>query len=623
MSGRGRGAHVIALALAAWAGARPCGAHELVVLDGPPELRGLALSAVRPAFSRAAGGDADVPSAPLVLCDEPRTSAGCPRACAAAEADGFDGAIVIFASDDAFAAECSYEAYARHAGEALGALAVLRFEPHVAALDGAPGRLTHEWFIGDARELAWPVTADISQRAAEPLLAALRRGARVRARLGSAGADAVRAHAAATVSVWPDMWGSAWWWVYRLVLGLHALAVLELAAARVHDFARIDGGLHATTAQALLGCELALGGCRATLALAGPHGSSGALPASAGAMLEAVDPVLSATAYALFLVIIFSAAANSGLAVTPPEIQRPLMAVHTALLTLLALHLSLAAARAWTGLHAIWLAERVLTPLVDTSVVLAGLLVRHRLRGLLSSMPAALRVRLQRETCAALALSAASGAFGVALSAWGDAAPWRLFGTSLCAQLAKQLRSYVLVAAIKPAGVATLRGPLRLLWLRVLEEVTPCIGRAVVARRMTLRRGTLPGGTRVVPSRVSETSVASSAGPVQPHLLLGVSLRFLRGFAAAQRLAPADPTSVVASRVRELTKASRESICERCKHGSTGDGHRVVGRATLFVCHAQVPRRRRAAAAARARVGRAERARPSRHGRRTAPHGAG
>lgn len=585
-----------ALAVAAVAvHVRACDAAHVVVADGPADLRGLVLAAVQPAFARA---PLEPHEAELVRLE--------PDACARArggrrrEAREHAGQIVLYEAVDAFSAECSFEALARYAREALGARALLVIDPVVAELDGVPGGGANGWFVGDTRELHGVAAADISQLAAVPLLRALGDGAAIRVRLGEnlQGAHGERAAADAgghgrgarrARYSFEQMWRSAWWWVYRAALALHALAVIELAATRLHAFLRVDGGVRPTLAQLLLGGELALCAFRVAHWLAGPHGSTGVLPTEVDALALSLYPLASGATYLLFLAHLTRAVSQSGLTLATDA------QLATAWLRRLALGAAAVLAPATLlagvgcvhlGLNELRIAKLALQSAFSAALAVGGIVVTSNVSTAARAMPATIAARLLRECGYALTLCTAEGLLHVLVRAWGRTAPERLFAVSFAAHLSGQLLSYVLITAFDPVGVALARGPLRLAYELLIARTSPWVRTPSHSRS---RKPTLEAGSSAwsLGGGLDSPRGGGAGGATSEHLLLGVSLRFLRGFAAAQGLSPTDPTSLVARKVRDLTTHRGESICERCRDASTADGHSVVAPANLFVCHAQ------------------------------------
>lgn len=81
---------------------------------------------------------------------------------------------------------------------------------------------------------------------------------------------------------------------------------------------------------------------------------------------------------------------------------------------------------------------------------------------------------------------------------------------------------------------------------------------------------------------------SSDVLPASSHLLLGVSVSFLRAFVVDHGIKPTDSTADVAAIVAKLTNGGEMALVEHCRRNSTGPpGVPAVARATHFVSHAQ------------------------------------
>lgn len=92
----------------------------------------------------------------------------------------------------------------------------------------------------------------------------------------------------------------------------------------------------------------------------------------------------------------------------------------------------------------------------------------------------------------------------------------------------------------------------------------------------------------IEPERGTEvTRHPTLPGMVSQHLLLGVSLAFVREFAMEQCVGPTEPTYAVAAEIRSQTAETGSSIAEQVSERRTKNGMPAVAQANLFVSHAQ------------------------------------
>jgi hypothetical protein len=144
--------------------------------------------------------------------------------------------------------------------------------------------------------------------------------------------------------------------------------------------------------------------------------------------------------------------------------------------------------------------------------------------------------------------------------------------------------SFVKVTAFKPIGVAVPTGP--------IGAIVDAVGRALakVVAAITSKQ-IKPTGAVTVAAASAASERRSSAPDLETglpgYLLLGVSLAFLREFIDEHQIGADRSTVEVAAVARELSKVSAESICELQRGRLTKAGEPAVGRATVFMSHAQ------------------------------------
>lgn len=172
------------------------------------------------------------------------------------------------------------------------------------------------------------------------------------------------------------------------------------------------------------------------------------------------------------------------------------------------------------------------------------------------------------------------------------------------------------VACFQPIGVREWRGPANLL----LDFLVRCCGRCLAPALAPLRRSVdcsmrwpkQPSGNsnrRQVAPRGGDGSTGEDAPPwrtsfssispslpgsvcVPPHMLLGVTVAFMREFSRRHGFDDKTSTAAVAEvlnglSTRDPSARHSRSACETHSSAKTADGKRAVGKAGVFVSHAQ------------------------------------
>lgn len=128
--------------------------------------------------------------------------------------------------------------------------------------------------------------------------------------------------------------------------------------------------------------------------------------------------------------------------------------------------------------------------------------------------------------------------------------------------------AYTQCVQLVPVGIHTYRGPFRIATVYILGIMRRCF--------------CFSGYT----SMVRITPIDNTDIPT--HLLLGVSLRCLCDFASSHSLqCSGAATSVYVEHIRQITKNSQISFAEYAINDIASDGKPSVGRANIFVSHAQ------------------------------------
>lgn len=607
MLGLGRGAWPLAplaLLLTAHAGV-------LRVVEGPAELLGTAHALSEFTFSPSAAAAYDV-HAPVVLVEHAdwassADSAACPPTYRGRAT--LDGAIAL--SVDADVTRCSPEAYAR-AAQAAGARAWLLFYTPWLAYAPEPGHARHLWLAGDARALAAPlVAADATQRSAAPLVAALRAGAPVRARLRRTAAD--------PAEPWAVEQAGFGWTATRVWVCAGALLLVEVAAVRLYAFVRAEGVRAASLVQWLLLIELGCNGCRLALFAADPLLTNARLPYHASDVLAGLTIVLGELTSALFLGHFLAAAAKAGLGSTLLS-ARTAAALVALVATAVGYEIAIRSAPLRQALPSVALTRLVLSLLCSSSLVLVGALAAQRVRGALGALPPAVLRVLQQRVDAAVTLHALTFGFALALP-WAALTPrwrapvvWALYTAALGTSWAI-VRTFAPPPprlAAPPAGEDGDGPPAPLasglleraaVWVlaraegvawRLVDRLDAARARAQGDARPAAHATAGPAA-RAARARVGDdgTPAAERSVALAPHLLLGVSPAYMRAFARRHALGARAPTLALGALARELTADSRRSLAEDARaRGETTSSESApaqpaVGPASVFVSHAQ------------------------------------
>lgn len=427
----------------------------------------------------------------------------------------------------------SVESFARGLGDA-GALAMLMFQHRELTFNPTPGRDKNFWAFGDSRELDRPVAASITQRAAVPLISALERGQRL--------AVEVRP----SVTKWELMWASPWMALWRALLGLIAVAVIELAACRLWAFVRADGGVSLSIPQVLLAAEILLNVERVLVMALDPLHSTGLLPSVVGPMFSSLSVAMGTATTGLFLAYFAQASDDAGVAL--PRLQRRARFRHGVVglgVASLAVDIVTSLGHLWHHAHWLRLAKIVLVLVAMPAVMcaLAALTcarVSHRLR---HALPAPLFSRLVYRMRLTVIFSFCALVPGLTLPLSLEN-PWSYLAVLFVFAASMGFSSYATVDAFCPMGRPPPVGPLRQLtvraWraLRMLrvrlrsapsqKEIAPSPRPSSISASMTTEMG-----TRDSPSELTNRMSSGSRAPLDR----------LSSPAGAARVIPAAPSS--------------------------------------------------------------------------------
>jgi hypothetical protein len=631
---------VLALALVSGAGG------ELILLDAPPSLARAAriLRTGRYASLETANADASREDvvARVVLVAQPARGGGCPVYTVEAVA----GAVVL--ERHVWASDCSIGARVSLAA-AAGAVGWLHERLYPAGALRAPGSQAYALERGDAAILARaPPAVDIAQSSAglDWLCAAAEAGESPRVALRLRAPDEwARLRQSGWVRLYQAVVGLASLSVVELALShLHALTLssrhvnarastaqrASYASAQSADAEGAHRPWHIGPMILVLSMLCALARCVYTVV--DPLRLFGTFARVDSQLFVFVPTVVSAGAQALQLVYLHESVVYAG------GIDSLMLvgAGHKAAV----IGCQLAMAIAAVLLYALRPSARgaLLLLLVCAYAALACACVALLLRARCTRTRARDAEHKLRQLCAG---SCAVTLGGLAVY-FTDATPEGAVASMVVAFFGLDYLAYTQCEHMMPIGVPPIRGPLRRA-VELAREARHRLLHAACARRSrrvapepaplraaksdwlkppTLGRPTAVGGaswsdasctaasSRVeLPPSVRPAAATTSAALAEPaaraseqppsplpavaaladsHLALGVSLACLRDFArSADELTATSTTAEMVLRVRQLTQASRRSFAELHVAAVASDGHPAVGRATVFVSHAQ------------------------------------
>jgi len=569
----------------------PAAQGRLHIHSGPPGVAGLDVSIGVFAFSPQGfdvsgqlvllkGGDLDFGA---------RANPTCPPAYRYPKR--VQGRLVVF-EPEASLAPCSIESIARGAGLA-GAKAFIHIIESFAEMSTSAGLFTLMWEAGDLRQITSPPSVDASEMRMIQVVRALDAGFAVTGRLQASRSD------------WDRMRESPAWVFWRVLVCLHSLLVVELGVFYLVGRARENGWRPPLTfATSCLSLEVLAAALRFALTAVDPYYSEGVLELGQSARFQTANQNLTSGASVLFLIFFAQAAQSAGVA--SPRLQHPVYRWGFVSLSVFVIVVDVSTAVAvtqgtsWRLFILRFTLAGAFLPLVV--VILALSTLRKVQRGL-SHLPAPLVARLAglvRQAVVAGLFVLASGAC-MAISLTG---PWRFYAITLVFNSALNATGIIHADAFQPRGTRVWRGPLG--WIHVFLK------RGLFVCAATLSR-LLCGVNRIAPEDSERRYSANTT--LAPHLLLGVTPRFLREFAAHLGVSADARTVDVAALVRDMTRASGRSVAESYRRESTqttlrrwaskaargtsrtsdadtlvrtSDGALSVGgRATLFVSHAQ------------------------------------
>lgn len=596
------------------------GAHgQLTVLDGPREVIGLQLLAAPYQFSSPVF---DV-EAPAVLANpEDWDTTGCPPVYRGRAS--LRGAVVVTMRPNMGACS-SQEQHALGVARAGGAAWVIMV-PAMLSTD-QPGLCAKCWNFGDSRTLAFPA-ADISQRASEPFAAALRNGASLRVRLRP------------SRTTWYDVRASPVLAIFRTIVAVQSAAVIEAASLHLFAIIRDDGGPRFVLRQIALGLTIACGLCRLVIFVVDPLFTTGVLDRPTSSMLVSLCISLGSVASSLLLVW-FGASSSAFQDVRLTRKAQLLLASST--IAALAIDVLMAIWLYFTLNTLIKIIKITLTivaiPLCITLLSVATLF-RVRASPMKAELPAVLFQRLERRIRAFMWLNFACFLVGC-LTYLMFGTPWVALPGFTALALASNCTSFVVVAAFRPITGEVLIGPLgwcaqklknaMCCWSSAklshpsklprkpessksatpasaaLSPVASCNSFSVATSSGTkARHGLLRFLTQKRSSKVCAIESVAAAGaedeglfgcqvfdadgkPLAPRLLLGVSIAFLRSWSAEVSIRKDETTADVSQRLVAplgATSEGRSSVFSFLAR-RTPAGAPAVGRATLFVSHAQ------------------------------------
>lgn len=580
--------------------ARSC-AGGLVVQSG--ELRGLALEAVPFHFSRPR--DFDV-SGPLALVVESNWQRQCPCPCLPSDGDGgiaasLVGAIVLF---QASSQACSAESIARALSD-RGALALLSFRSSDAMAGAVPGLLSHAFLAHDSREYDLPA-ADLTQARALPLFEVLR----------AAGREPVIARLTPSADPWAPMraWPLVVWSVFFVLL---SAASLEIAASRLYANVRLHGRLAPTMPQLMLSLQVFLSVLRIVFLGVDPYFGRGIFSQPAGVALATLSYPIMAVASMLFLIFYLAAFSDGGL-LSGRLHHHPLyktLLVVTGFCTLLAdilMSMVMFLGRAdvdGARLFRIKLAvSGAATPAIFLALILFAYVSLAREKAML---PSVLCDRLQRQLNWSIVSAVVQLVLGLCFP-WAILAPWRSFGVFGAAHMAQIATSILQSISFSAPGVATPRGPFERAAIacsgafsrirrrahlvasrRVSPLTLPVMGKhqmspmAQIAQRFSNRSN----AQRSIGSSLPSEDGGTLDGQAPRHLLLGITSAAARATARelgmGDNACTADVGAAILKRTASLKRSMAEEIRRTTRSRDKESSHSPIGKANLFVSHAQ------------------------------------
>lgn len=585
-----------------------------LVVTAPPELAGLRLLAGAYAFAPVAF---DVDAQLVLTARSAWDYSACPpalrEASAAVNNASLHGRIVVHDQPDL--GRCSAEMHSRGAARE-GAVAWLAWLDDSVALGATPGRCKMCWVLGDSRESSAGVAAEITQRAGEGLLASLRAGARVHARVRP------------SATRWDRMRSSPALVAWQALVALNSLELVELAACHLYAFVREDGGLRANIAHVMMLVQILAGLVRVALGVVDPLWSRGTLDVESAALLLTLQAALGLLGSALFLVYLGSALDTGGLASLQlrPAMRQPSLIFATAVLA--ATVCAGAALYAWHDDTTERLRDIGVLLVCPLLMLVPSYALVRSLSGSRSTqrLPVGVGMRLRRRMRQVIGASVASVLLAALLLPalhW----PYVLMVATLLYVVALNGTGYVQTYALHPVSTRVPKLPLH--WLRrrtwrlvrracgataddshsAHPATPPRLSENSRSVRPSFQSDTLPpplsaqdsrslrqsfrSEARVAPqqpspprSRRTAPVALSSSGEAVP-LVLGVSRRFLGAFAAEHGITSATSTHEVGKVVRALTAEAGTSFAQLHSGALADDGSPAVAEATIFVSHAQ------------------------------------
>ena len=546
---------------------------ELRVIEGPTELVGLSLASPRFHFSPLDFRvRARLELVEYVDFDYDATSA---RTCVGRYLGNrtLRGAIVVHINVPwQF---CTPESHARALGE-LGAVGWVQANEGDVLWQPVPGYNGQVWMGGDTRALARPVAVDITSSAMVPLLRALRAGRAI------------------VVDVTPDVNEhttafDSWHFTFcRVVCAVQAWLVIELCIGKLHAFVQSEGGLRASSLpQVLIAVELLTNSLRFAWTAIEPFYRARVLPLRINVILfTSHTQALTSVSAVVFLAYYADGAATSGLAsfrITQSRYRWAVAAFAVAaLLGPAALEtISFTVPPLFFNdfmIYKIFL----ITSCFPAVALLVSIVVTVRIRQVLrkARTPPIVMQRITGYMARSIGFELVTMAVG-SFYMWAIVGPWRRTWYQTAMYVLFIAKSFQHVDCFQAAGVQEVRGPLnRVHDAYLITFWLPCVS--------WLRQWACP--PRVIaplPAVESINARDDDGRPLPQHLLLGVSLTFLRDLFELLRLEGDEPTLRVSELLRSDPAFSGCSVCERHVHSVASDGMPAVGMATLFVSHAQ------------------------------------
>mmetsp|Transcript_34617 Transcript_34617/g.81671 ORF Transcript_34617/g.81671 Transcript_34617/m.81671 type:complete len:612 (+) Transcript_34617:397-2232(+) len=434
------------------------------------------------------------------------------------------------------------------------------------------------WDLRDTRSLARPVAVDITSRDMMALVDGLQAGLELVAELSPSPFPGRAAY------------GSWWYWLLSAVCTLQICTVFELAIAKLHAFARADGGLRASLPQMLLLLEILLCLLRFVFCTLDPFFSHWLIPFHGMAVLFTLSVTLSTVSSALFLVFFLDAAASSGMAsvtIADPRYRRGLLWVVVAALGWHVLFDSLSftvrppekLGRFYIIVKCIYLGG-IFPSAITALACFTTLRVRKSLRAAIA--PPRVVARITQFMIRAIIVELTFMTLGVGYM-WAimGLREWDIVWTALLQSLLIT-KSFQHVAAFKPLGVTVWRGPISTLrWLAARALFNGC-GYCTSTRIGLQGSPVFSSRGSAIVHALTTPAVSQDDTLIDDRLLLGVTLCFLRDFCEAHEFMPSDPTR----KASNLIDAAK-SVCVMQMDARTSDGRGAIGKATHFVSHAQ------------------------------------